>query len=161
MAGIHETAGDIDRALWFFDRAIALNPSASNALVMSAAPLLYKGEVDKALARLDRATEIDPLHPPWFHWNHAWALWQKGDCEAAHERIRRMPEISPPAHGVLAVILACLDREDEAREALAVYMDQRPDFLLASERARFAALWTDSGWLDRWIDTLRRLGAPE
>ena len=161
MAGIHETAGDIDRAIWFFDRAIALNPSASNALVMSAAPLLYEGNVDEALARLDDAVEIDPLHPPWFNWNYAWALWRKGECDAAHERMRRIPKVSPPAHGVLAVILACLDREDEAREALAVYVDQRPDFSLASERARMEPLWTDPGWLDRWIDTLRRLGAPE
>ncbi|MGR3322915.1 MAG: winged helix-turn-helix domain-containing tetratricopeptide repeat protein [Pseudooceanicola sp.] len=159
-AGIHETAGEMDRAAQFYDRAIALNPSASNALVLSTSPLLYAGQAELAIERIETAMEIDPLHPPWFHWQLAWALWRKGDCTAALDRIRMMPRITPPAHGTLAVVLACLDRKEEARAALAVYMDQRPGFTLSSERARFEGIWTEPGGLDAWIDTFRDLGAP-
>lgn len=159
-AGIHETAGDMERAAQFYDRAIALNPSASNALVLSTSPLLYTGQVDAAIGRIRRAMEIDPLHPPWFHWQMAWALWRKGDCAAALDRIRMMPRIAPPAHGTLAVVLGCLERQEVARAALAVYMDQRPGFTLSSERERLERLWTDPGGLDAWIDTFRNLGAP-
>lgn len=159
-AGIHETAGDMERATTFYDRAIALNPSASNALVLSTSPLLYAGQVDEAIDRIERAMEIDPLHPPWYHWQMAWALWRKGECESAHDRLRMMPQITPPAQGTLAVVLSCLGREEEARTAMGAYMAQRPGFTLTSERERLADLWTDPGGLDSWLEAFRELGAP-
>lgn len=159
-AGIHVTAGDMSTANRMYDRAIALNPSASNAIVLSTSPLLYEGRTQEAIARVESAIEIDPFHPPWYNWQLAWAYWQDGDCAAAEEAINRISVLSPQAHGTLAVILHCLDRSEEGQQALAVYAAQRADFTLDGERARLEATWEVEEALERWIAALRALGAP-
>lgn len=159
-AGVHVLAGEMAAANRMYDRAIDLNPSASNALVLSTSPLLFEGRIDEAIGRIQRAMEIDPFHPPWYNWQLAWAYWQDGDCDAAAEAIDRIPVLSPAAHGTLAVILHCLGRLDEGREALAVFAAQRTDFTLAAERARLEGSWQSGETLDRWISAMRELGAP-
>ena len=73
-AKIHTEAGEIEQAIARYDQAIALNPSASNILVGSAAPLIFVGRTDEAIDRIEQAKGIDPFHPDWFHWDMGWAL---------------------------------------------------------------------------------------
>ena len=160
-AGIHATSGELEAAIRAYDRAIELNPSATNVLVLSTSPLLYLGRTDEAIARLRIAMEMDPFHPPWYFWQLAWALWQAGDCQEAEASIRRMPTITPPAQATLAVILECLGRMEEGREALEVYAAQRSEFTLTGERERLSDTWRSGDALERWIAALRALGADE
>ena len=72
------------------NQAIALNPSDSDILVKSTGVPLNIGRVDEAIDRIERAKGIDPFHPDWFHWQMGWALWEKDDCEAALEAMRKL-----------------------------------------------------------------------
>ena len=160
-AKIHTEAGEIEQALARFDQAIALNPSNSNILVDSTDPLLYVGRTDEAIDRIKQAMGIDPFYPDWFHWQMGWALWEKNDCGAALTAMRKMSKIPSGAHRMLAGIYACLGNEREAKEALAVFLQDTPGESISKERRKWEKLWTAPGSLDRWIEHMRIAGLPE
>jgi TolB-like protein/DNA-binding winged helix-turn-helix (wHTH) protein len=160
-ARIHTEAGEIEQALAWFDRAIALNPSNSNILMGSTDPLLYIGRTDEAIDRIERAKGIDPFHPDWLHWQMGWALWEKNDCRAALAAMQKMSRIPTGAYRMLAGIQACLGNEREAKEALAVFLQDSPGQSISQERSKWETIWTAPGSLDRWIEHMRFAGLPE
>ena len=160
-ASIHTEAGEMEAALVRYDQAIALNPSNSNILVQSTDVLLYVGRTDEAIDRIEQANGIDPFHSDWFHWQMGWALWEKNDCEAALKAMRKMSRIPSGAHRMLAGIHACLGNEREAKEALAVFLQNSPGESISKERRKWEKIWTAPGSLDRWIEHMRIAGLPE
>jgi len=160
-ARIHTEAGEIEQALARFDQAIALNPSNSNILVGSTDALLYVGRTDEAIDRIEQAKGIDPFHPDWFHWQMGWALWEKNDCRDALAAMRKMPRIPAGAYRMLAGIHACLANEREAKEALAVFLQNSPGQSISKERRQWEKIWTAPGSLDRWLEHMRFAGLPE
>jgi TolB-like protein/DNA-binding winged helix-turn-helix (wHTH) protein len=160
-ARIHTEAGEIEQALARFDQAIALNPSNSEILVQSTNPLLYVGRVDEAIDRIELAKGIDPFYPDWFNWQMGWALYEKNDCGAALAAMQKMSKIPIGAHRMLAGIYACLGNEREAKEALAVFLQDAPGESISKERREWEKIWTASGSLDRWIEDMRIAGLPE
>ena len=121
---IQVEAGEIEQVIARFDQAIALNPSNSEILVSSTNPLLFIGRNDEAIDRIEQAMGIDPFHAEWFHWQMGWALWEKNDCKGALTAMRKMSRIPSGAHRMLAGIQACLGNEREAKEALAVFLQE-------------------------------------
>jgi hypothetical protein len=89
-----------------------------------------------------------------------WALWQKNDCRAALAAMQKMSRIPKGAHRTLTVIYACLGNEREAKEALAVFLQDSPSDSISKERRELEKLWTAPGSLDRWIEHLRIAGLP-
>ncbi|RWM87444.1 MAG: hypothetical protein EOR84_29590 [Mesorhizobium sp.] len=160
-ARIHTEAGEIEQALARFDQAIELNPSNSNILAGSTDPLLYVGRTDEAIDRIEQAKGIDPFHPDWFHWQMGWALWEKNDCGAALTAMRKMSRIQSGAYRMLAGIHACLGNQREAKEALAVFLEDSPGESISKERIEWEKIWTAPGSLDRWIEHMRFAGLPE
>lgn len=160
-ASIHTEAGEVEQALAQYDQAIALNPSSSHMLVMSTDVLLYVGRADEAIDRIERAKGIDPFHPDWFHWQMGWALWEKNDCGAALAAMRKMSRIPSGAQRMLAGIHACLGNKREAKEALAVFLQNTPSESISKERGEWDKIWTAPGSLDRWIEHMRFAGLPE
>lgn len=160
-ARIHVEAGEVKAALARFDRAIALNPSDSSAIVGSTDLLLYIGRTDEAIDRIRKAEGIDPFFPEWFHWQMGWALWEKHDCRGALDEMLEMTKIPTGAQRMLAGIYACLGRAREAHKALEVYLASSPGQTISSERREWAKIWTAPGSLDRWIEEMRIAGMPE
>ncbi|MER8406218.1 winged helix-turn-helix domain-containing protein [Mesorhizobium sp. M1307] len=160
-ASIHTEAGEVEQALAQYDQAIALNPSNSHILVMSTNVLLYVGRADEAIDRIEQAKGIDPFHPDWFHWQMGWALWEKNDCGAALAAMRKMSRIPSGAQRMLAGIHACLGNKREAKEALAVFLQNTPSESISKERREWDKIWTAPGSLDRWIKQMRFAGLPE
>jgi tetratricopeptide (TPR) repeat protein len=160
-ARVHIEAGEIEQAIARYDQAIALNPSDSNILVGSTDALLYVGRTDEAIERIEQAKGLDPFHPDWFHWQMAWALWEKNDCKAALTAMRKMSRIWSGAHRMLAGIHACLGDERAAKEALAVFLKDSPGESISKERREWEKIWTAPGSLDRWIEHMRIAGLPE
>ena len=160
-AQIHSEAGEVEQALARFDQAIALNPSDSDILVHSAGVLLNVGRTDEAIDRIEQAKGIDPFHPDWFHWQMGWALWEKNDCGAALTAMRKMSRIQSGAYRMLAGIHACLGNEQEAKEALAVFLEDSPGETISKERIEWKKMWTAPGSLDRRIEHMRFAGLPE
>jgi len=160
-ASTHTEAGEVEQALAQYDQAIALNPSASHILVMSTDVLLYVGRADEAIDRIEQAKGIDPFHPDFFHWQMGWALWEKNDCGAALAAMRKMARIPSGAQRMLAGIHACLGNQREAKEALAVFLQNTPGESISKERREWDKIWTAPGSLDRWITQMRFAGLPE
>jgi adenylate cyclase len=160
-ARIHSEVGEIEQALARFDQAIALNPSNSDILVQSTEPLLYVGRTDEAIDRIKQAMGIDPFYPDWFNWQMGWALYEKNDCKAALAAMQKMSRISAGAHRMLAGIYACLGNEREAKEALAVFLQDTPDESIGKERREWEKIYTAPGALERWIEHMRIAGLPE
>lgn len=160
-ARLHTERAEMEQAIQHYERAIQLNPSDSNILNASSSPLLYVGRVDEAIARIEEAMGIDPFHPDHFHWQMAWALWEKGDCDAAVASMHRMDRITDPAHRMYAAALACAGQVEAAQEALAIFLKNSSHATLDGERARMEKQWTATGSLDRWIEDLRVAGMPE
>jgi TolB-like protein/DNA-binding winged helix-turn-helix (wHTH) protein/Tfp pilus assembly protein PilF len=160
-ARIHSEAGEVEQALARYDQAIALNPSNSEILEASAAPLLNVGRTDEAIDRIKQAMGIDPFYPEWYHWDMGWALWEKNDCGAALAELQKMSRISGGAQRMLAGIYACLGKEREAKEALAVFMKDSPGDSIREQRKKWEKMWTAPGSLDRWIKDMRIAGLPE
>jgi TolB-like protein/DNA-binding winged helix-turn-helix (wHTH) protein len=159
-AKIHTEAGEIEQAIAQYDQAIALNPSASNILAGSASPLIFAGRIDEAIDRIKQAMGIDPFHPDWFHWDMGWALYEKNDCGAALTAMRKMSRIPSGAHRMLAGIYACLGNEQEAQEALAVFLKDSPGDSISKQRKQWGKMWA-APTLDRWIEHMRIAGLPE
>ncbi|KQZ95335.1 hypothetical protein ASD64_18820 [Mesorhizobium sp. Root157] len=159
-AQIHSEAGEVEQALARYDQAIALNPSDSDILVHSAGVLLNIGRIDEAIARIEQAKGIDPFHPDWFHWQMGWALWEKNDCGAALAAMRKMSKIQIGAHRMLAGIHACLGNQREAKETLAVFLEDSPGDSIREQRRKWEKTMTP-GSLERWIEHMRIAGLPE
>ncbi|TPI29758.1 hypothetical protein FJW07_30070 [Mesorhizobium sp. B3-1-9] len=160
-ASIHTEAGEVEQALARYDQAIALNPSNSDILVRSTDLLLYVGHTDEAIDRIKQAMGIDPFYPDDFNWQMGWALWEKNDCGAALAAMRKMSRIPSGAHRMLAGIHACLGNKREAKEALAVFLQNTPSESISKERREWDKIWTAPGSLDRWIEHMRFAGLPE
>jgi TolB-like protein/DNA-binding winged helix-turn-helix (wHTH) protein len=160
-ARIHTEAGELEQALARYDQAIALNPSRSEILEASSAPLIFVGRIDEAIDRIKQAMGIDPFHPDWYHWDMGWALWEKNDCEAALTAMQKMPKIKSGAYRMLAGIYACLGKEREAKEALAAFLKDSPGDTISEQRKKWGKLYVRPGNLERWINDMRIAGLPE
>jgi TolB-like protein/DNA-binding winged helix-turn-helix (wHTH) protein len=158
---VHVAAGELDMAIVRFERAIALNSSATNVMMGLANPLVYKGRVDEGVALIEQAMAIDPHHADWYHWTHAWALQEQGKCEAALAAMQRIGKLFNEARLPLAVIQVCLGRIAEAQATINAYMLERPDHSLASERVQEGSKYQDPQALERWLGALRVAGLPE
>jgi TolB-like protein/DNA-binding winged helix-turn-helix (wHTH) protein len=159
-AQVHSEAGEFEQAVARYDQAIALNPSDSDTLVNSAGVMLNVGRTDEAIDRIKQAMGIDPFHPDWFHWNMGWALWEKNDCATALTAMRRMSRIPSAAHRMLAGIHACLGNEQEAKEALTVFLKDSPGDSISKHRKQWEKTMMPAS-LERWIDHMRIAGLPE
>ncbi|RWA59748.1 MAG: hypothetical protein EOQ28_32825 [Mesorhizobium sp.] len=160
-ARIHTEAGELEQALARYDQAIALNPSKSEILEASSAPLLFVGRIDEAIDRIKQAMGIDPFYPDWYHWDMGWALYEKNDCGAALTEMRKMSSIPSGAHRMLAGIYACLGKEREAKEALAVFLKDSPGDTIREQRKKWENSYTDPVRFERWAAHMRIAGLPE
>jgi len=59
---------------------------------------------------------------------------------------------------MLAGIHACLGNKREAKEALAVFLQNTPSESISKERREWDKIWTAPGSLDRWIKQMRFAG---
>lgn len=73
------------------DRALALNPGNSDVLSEVGHCYAFLAREDEAIALLDRAMEISPEHPGWYHFAKTWRYARLGMIEAALVEIQKVP----------------------------------------------------------------------
>ena len=95
---------DIPAAGVAFRRALALDPSQADTRANFAWWLQLNGDLDAAVAEIERAEELDPLNPTWPTWN-AWLQWWAGVPAAQLLPLpRRALELAPEHPASLAVL---------------------------------------------------------
>ncbi|MBO9447914.1 adenylate/guanylate cyclase domain-containing protein [Ruegeria sp. R14_0] len=158
LAYITMYAGDLDRAVTLYDKAISLNPNSAGTLVNSMDPLVYSGRAEEAVERMRSAIRLNPHHPDWYLWNLGWAQYFAEDYAGALASIEKMNEVPDRLRRTLAPILLRLGREEEAKAMIDEFLGDNPNYSI--EEARKAPFESDD-YLNRWLGDLRRLGVPE
>jgi adenylate cyclase len=155
--------GDLHRAQFFTDRALALDPNQAWAWTRLGFIRVYRGDPEGGIEAFERARRLSPLDP--FSFNSfigmGLANFALGRYAEAVELTRRaMHEKSGMtwAYRDLAVFLALGGNLTEAREALAAFMESRPGLTLAGVRA--ALRFMEPSLLDRYVEGLRLAGLP-
>ena len=161
LGHIHVLKGEISLARARYDKAQELNPSFSNVFVGGSTTKIYVGDTEEAIADIRHAMSIDPLHPEWFHGQLAWAQWAAFDCEAANSAMENMTKVPAVTQKTWAAIHACRGELADARNAMSLYLQARPNATLSDERERVGGVWVAEGQVDRWLDDLRLAGMPE
>ena len=126
---------------------------------------MLAGRLEDAKEMLGKAERLSPRDPLlWvFKIVHAWAHVLSEDDEAAVEWARKAMQVPRAAgywpHAVLAAALANLGRIEEARAAVAVALERKPDLSLAYLEKTLPT--KEPGGLAPYLDGLRKAGLPE
>lgn len=73
------------------DRALALNAGHCDVLAEIGSCHLFLGEYECAVELLDRAIDLSPVHPGWYHYARCWLYASQGFFEAALVEVERVP----------------------------------------------------------------------
>jgi TolB-like protein/class 3 adenylate cyclase/Flp pilus assembly protein TadD len=158
LAIVYLNTRRFDMAREEYARAANLNPNDADLLAEMAETLVFAGESDIALRQLQEAMRRNPFHPDWYRWVLSWALFNSdrhAEALAELDRINR-----PPQHIDLlrAAILVKLGRIEEAKAPLGRFLEYRPGWNLAKERARITFRRRKDE--ERWLGALAEAGLP-
>jgi adenylate cyclase len=155
---------DFDSAVYYFDRALRLNPNLAFVWALSALTYSYIGEPDAALRRLARYRDLSPFDPyPYIYENpYTVAYTIKGDYEQAVIVGRRVVKGNPDfinGYKPLIAALGHLGRRDEAKAYVEKLLSLEPNFSVK----RFGKVYPFKHAADRerYMTGLRLAGVPE
>jgi adenylate cyclase len=153
--------GDYEAAMAMVDRAVALNPNSSLAWVQRGWTCIYAEQPNEALRSLERSIRLSPLDPALYlmFTGMAFACISLHRFEEAVEASKtaiRQNDAFVPALRCLAVALAQLGREEEAKVAAGQILRLEPGFRISEFLSRSHRYQPD-----HFIDGLRKAGLPE
>jgi Tfp pilus assembly protein PilF len=131
VAGSHLARGEtaLGEAAW--DRALALGPNDAHVLLAVGgrmAVALGAARAEEGLALVRRSLALNPLQPPWKLNGVGVALYHAGEHGEAADALGRNPAPDAEARLYLALANGRLGREDEAADAAAALLRDRPGF---------------------------------
>ena len=154
---------DLDTAIDFLERALAINPSEASAWVWSTAAYAWRGDGEEAVRRSERAIALSPLDPRMYTFTsiagtaHAVA-GRYGEAAAFCRQSLRLNRMFASSHRILAISLAldgdCAGARDAARELLAL----EPGLTVEGFRARYPG--NRSPHAESFCEALARAGVP-
>src|SRR5712671_5829203 len=152
-------SGDFDTAREMVDRAVALNPDSLRAWELRGWAYVIAGQPEEAIRSFARTIRLSPFDPsPFSAFTGMGAafigLGRFDEAVAAARKAIRQSPLYPVTYRFLAIALAHLRREAEAREAAAGLLKLEPGFRISE--------WPAGRRLPRiYIDGLRQAGLPE
>jgi TolB-like protein len=154
-------SADFDTAKEMVDRAVALNPNSFRAWEERGWTHLTVGQPEEAIRSFERRIRLSPFDPLLFatYAGMSVAFIGLGRFDEAVSAARKAVRLNPLfafTYRCLASALAHLERDAEAREAVAGLLELDPDFRISERVARGDVLG-----LRLYIDGLRRAGVPE
>jgi TolB-like protein/Tfp pilus assembly protein PilF len=144
--------------------AIGLNPTLAAAHCGLADTLAYEGRYDEAMSSFRKAIALSPRDPQrWAFFTYgALALIFKGEYEEAVQwtlQAQEIPNCQYWAQAHHAVALACMDRTEEARAAVARLLALQPDFSVAFANRKLFYV-KSAAQRELYLDGLARAGLP-
>jgi len=145
-----------------FERALALSPSSSFALLFGSVALAWSAEAERAIDWAERGLRVSPRDQLNYMSYHALAVshFLRGRYEEAANAARRAIQYNPGfsiSHALLVAPLAKLGRVDEARAAVAQVLALQPSFSVSGFCAAIALPTTLAGPL---AEAWREAGLP-
>jgi TolB-like protein/Tfp pilus assembly protein PilF len=121
-------AREHEAAEYHLRRSLDLNPYDADTMAQMGYLLTMRGKPFEALAMLDRAVRINPMHPEWYHYDRSMTLYSAGDYKGAIDCISKLSAKSPWRLTRLAACHAQLGSLDAARQLIAEIRTTAPDF---------------------------------
>ena len=152
-------SGDFDTAREMVDRAVALNPGSLRSWQQRGWTYIIAGQPEEAIWSFARTIPLSPFDPSLFSAFTGMGaafigLGRFDEAVATTKKAIRQNELYPVTYRCLAIGLAHLRREAEAREAAAGLLKLEPGFRISE--------WPAGRRLSRiYIDGLRKAGLPE
>jgi TolB-like protein/class 3 adenylate cyclase len=156
--------GDLDAGAALIDRALALTPNYSLALVQSGYVRVWLGEPDLAIEQLQQAMRLSPVDSLMFMMQTAMAFahFIAGRYDEAYgwaeKALQRNPFVSP-ATRIAVASAALLGRSGEAAKYLALLRQLDPGLVVSNLKERVNLRRPDD--LARLAEGLRKAGLPE
>ena len=163
---LYRDTGDLDLALDFAKKAVALDPNNSASYATLGEMLRNAGFPEEALSNFRLALRLSPVSPAWVH--HSKLISQNilgqyaqviEDANRNIDQLVLTPGQEAAQRRRLAVALAMLGREDEALAQMSIALELRP-WTIARERNGLLFL-ADQVFVEDQINVYRRLGVPE
>jgi adenylate cyclase len=152
-------SGDFDTAREMVDRAVALNPNSLRAWQQRGWTYVMAGQPEEAIRSFARTIPPSPFDPSLFSGFTGMGaafigLGRFEEAVAAAKKAIRQNELYPVTYRCLAIALAHLGREAEAKEAAAGLLKLEPGFRIS--------IWPAGRRLPQiYIDGLHKAGLPE
>jgi TolB-like protein len=139
------------------ERALALNRMDSSTAALLGTMIAYTGDWDYGLGIVERAKQINPHHPGWYHYVAFTDAYRRHDYSGALASVLKvnMPGYYWP-HVLLAAVYGQLGEQQRASAALRELHALLPDFG-AIAREEFGK-WHDTELTEHLLDGLRKAG---
>jgi TolB-like protein len=139
------------------ERAIVLNPLEGYTSAYLGMLIAYGGDWERGCALADRAMQLNPNHPGWYWFPHAFNAYRQGDYAGALETVLK---VNLPGFWRTQLLLAAangqLGNRVEAGNAVQELLKIRPNFrdLPLDELKK----WHDEELKEHLLDGLRKAG---
>jgi len=139
------------------ERALALNPSDSSTMALLGTMIAYAGEWEYGVSLVERAKQLNPHHPGWYHYLAVYDAYRRCDYRNALASALKvnMPGYYWP-HATLAAVYGQLGEEQRARAALRELHAVMPNFG-AIAREEYGK-WNDAEFIEHLLEGLRKAG---
>ena len=156
--------GRRDDTLFSINRALELSPNHPRALHNSAALLMSLGDWDRGMAIWQKVIKLDPTPPPWTYFTPLFVHHYRGEFEEAYRYVS-MIKHSPMGGwyrvaAFEAIMLAEMDRLDEAKEAMSRVLDLHPGFAETAQAELSVWFWANPEYLEILMNGLYKAGLP-
>jgi TolB-like protein len=159
LATVYMFMNRLDLAGVHYRKAVALNPSDTDATSGYAHWLARMGRTSEALEKLDIAVQRDPFAPDWYWELRAVPLLQEKRYEEFLEGSKHISRRQVWHYPYQAIAYAHMGRIEEAKAAAAEVLRLKPDFsakwIVAMEP------YKNPADLEHLLDGLRKAGLPE
>ena len=154
----HFHRGELDDFRATGERALALNPNHADMLADYGIMLACCGEWERGLELTDKAMELSPTHPGWFHVAAVLDHYRKGEYEASLAEAKRVQV--PDFHwGFVMVAMCCgqLGWDREGRAACDKILGLAPE--IGKHMWRQLAFWNmPQDLAEHVVEGLRKAG---
>jgi TolB-like protein/Tfp pilus assembly protein PilF len=139
------------------DRALSLNRMDSSTAALLGTMIAYSGDWEYGLGIVERAKQLNPHHPGWYHYVALTDAYRRRDYRGALAIALKvnMPGYHWP-HALLAAVYGQLGEPQRARVALRELLALLPNFG-ATAREEFGK-WHDAELSEHLLDGLRKAG---
>jgi adenylate cyclase len=159
LCALYLTKREYDKAIAEGERAVALNPGGTSALVSYAASLAVAGRREEAIPLFQKAIRLNPFGPSDLYRQFGEVLRDTGRFEEAVSAYKKAIQLAPDnitAHIHLTTTYIWMGREKEARAEAAEVLRINPKFSVDSHAMMLS--FKDQSVNDRVIAALRKAG---